>query len=42
MSERLIHVHVDVEAIQPDGSIVVRHQVANEAVLTEAPCQREV
>ena len=33
----LIHFHVDVESVQKYGCVFVRHQVANESVLWNAP-----
>lgn len=33
--QRLVHVHVDVEAVEEDRRVLVRHQVPNEAVLRE-------
>lgn len=35
MRQRLIHVHVDIQTIQKHRSILIRHQVSNEAILRE-------
>ena len=39
-AERLVHVLVDVEPVEQDGSVLVRHQVLREALLAELLCKR--
>lgn len=33
VGQRLVHIHVDVKAVQEDGCVLVRHQVPDQPVL---------
>lgn len=39
MRQWLIHFHVDIESIEPDGSIVVGHEIANETIFAQSSCR---